>query len=344
MWLTQQLIQTYGVSKKLAEPLARLWIQKTQILLLLDGLDELGHENQVACIEALEDFLAQHPALSAIICCRREEYEQVGRKLKQLKGAIYLQAAGSEQIQQYLEDLGCKQLWNNIQRNPELLALARSPLFLTMLVVAYQEQPILDRKTLFDAYIQTQLHVEKNQGTYSPRKGKTSEQTLLYLRWLASQLKKKNETEFLIENLQPDWLPSKRQELIYKLSVGPIFGLSVGLIFGLSFGLIYGLSAGLSVGLSFGLTEIEQGERLEWDPRRGLSFGLSFGLIGGLIYGLSGGPSFGLIGRLTVGPTVEAIEQKQVSNQGIKKSVTNGMIYGLIGGLIGGLSGGLVYG
>ena len=65
------------------------------------SLDELGQLNQVACIEALEIFLGQHPALPALICCRRHEYEQGGKQLTKLNGAVYLQTVGEQQIQQF---------------------------------------------------------------------------------------------------------------------------------------------------------------------------------------------------------------------------------------------------
>ena len=353
MWLAQQLQRTYGVSKKLATPLAQQWIQQTRILPLWDGLDELGQRNQIACIEALEGFLAQHRALSAIVCCRREEYEQGGQQLKQLKGAIYLQAVGAEQIQQYLKDLGREQLWSDIQSQPELLNLARSPLFLTLLVVAYQEQSIQDKETLFNAYIQKQLHEPSHQGAYKPGKGIAPEKALRYLGWLAIQLKKKQETEFLIENLQPDWLASKQQKLIYRLIGGLIVGSILGLIVGLILGLIYGLILGLSAVQSFGRAEIDPKEQLKWASRNELIYGLIYGLIlgsltwlilgllsvqgAGLLYGLSLGLGLGSY----LGLVGKAIEQKQVSNQGIKKSIQNGLIVGLIIGLIVGLSVGL---
>ena len=216
-WLGQQLKQAYGVSKKLAEPFAQQLIQQGQLLPLLDGLDELGQRNQIECIKALEEFLAQHPALPVIICCRREEYEQGRSQLNQLNGAIYLQAVGSQQIQQYLQDLGRELLWEGIQADPELLKLARSPLFLTMLVIAYQGQPIRDTSSLFHAYIRKQLHEPSNQGTYKPGKAMSPEQTLHYLSWLARQLNQRNETEFLIENLQPDWLENKQQQRTYRI-------------------------------------------------------------------------------------------------------------------------------
>ena len=144
---------------------------------------------------------------------------------------------GSHQIQQYLQDLGRELLWEGIQADPELLKLARSPLFLTMLVIAYQGQPIRDTSSLFHAYIHKQLHEPSNQGTYKPGKEMPPEQTLHYLRWLSRQLKKRNETEFLIENLQPDWLENKQQQRTYKLLGGLFFGLFGGLLGGLSGGL-----------------------------------------------------------------------------------------------------------
>ena len=195
----QQLQKSYGVSGRLAKALAQRWIEQPRLILLLDGLDELGQRNQVACIEALEDFLAQHPTLPTIVCCRREEYEQGGEQLRQLNGAIYLQAVGLQQIQQYLKELGREQLWSDIQNDPELLKLAESPLFLTMLVIAYQDQPIRDTASLFNAYIHSQLHDLSHQGIYKPGKEKTSQQTLHYLVWLAKQLRKRKKQNFSLK-------------------------------------------------------------------------------------------------------------------------------------------------
>ena len=230
-WLGQQLKKSYGISSKLAQPLAQRWIPQNRLILLLDGLDELGQSNQVACIEALEAFLAQHPTVPTIVCCRREEYEQGGAQLRQLNGAIYLQAVGAQQIQQYLKNLGREQLWHDIQNDPDLLQLAESPLFLTMLVIAYQGQPIRDTEALFNAYIYKQLHDLSHQGIYKPGKEKSPQQTLRYLIWLARQLSERKETEFLIENLQPDWLVTKLQRQVYRLIAGLFFGLSLRAVF-----------------------------------------------------------------------------------------------------------------
>lgn len=365
-WLGKQLYQAYGVSKQLAEKLAHQWVQQNQILLLLDGLDELGQSSQVACIAALEDFLASHGALSALVCCRREEYEQGGRQLQQLKGAVYLQSLEPAQIRQYLKDLDREPLWKQIQGQSELLALAQRPLFLTMLVVAYQGQQIRDGAALFDAYIQKQLHDPNHQGTYRPGKGKTTEQTLHYLVWLARQLEQRSETEFLIENLQPDWLEFNRQRLTYRLIVGLINGLMIGLINGVIYGLMTGLLGELIFGMKGSLVD-------------GLMVGLLFGLSGGLIFGLSVGLSGGLTEGLNKIASKSPMERPHPSYviifglmDGLSKIVPKaklelsprgpsvvismfgasfgligmlkgGLLNGLIHGLVGGLSGGLVF-
>lgn len=340
--------------------MAQQWIQQARILLLFDGLDELGQQNQVECINTLEDFLAQHPALPAIICCRKEEYEQGGEQLKQLNGAIYLQALELQKIQQYLKDLGQEQLWEPIQTNPELLKLAQSPLFLTMLVIAAQDQPIQDSASLFNAYIQKQLHEPSHQGTYKPKKAKSPEQTLHYLGWLARQLEKKKTTEFLIENLQPDCLQPK-QYRTYKLITALFWGMftslltglftvpSAGLFWGMLTGLFSGMIAGIIVGTMSDLHEIKLQEQLKWDLQevlfRGLINGIFWGMIhagllGDLLSGLGIGLGIGLMVGLTEGLSDAAIEKKQIPNQGIKRSLQNGLIVALITTLLFTLAGG----
>lgn len=359
-WLGERLQKTYGVSQKLAKPLAQQWIQQERLLLLLDGLDELGQRNQVACIETLEDFLAQHPALSTIVCCRREEYEQGGKQLRQLNGAVYLQAVGQRQVQQYLKDLGREQLWSDIQSSHELLKLTESPLFLTIIVVAYQGQPIWNTASLLDAYIQNQLQDPNRRGIYKPGKEKTPQQTLRYLHWLAEQLKQHRETELLIENLQPDWLCDRKQERNYKAISGLAGGLVIGLIIGLSTAvfswLMIILTQGLDIGLVNGLISLIMS----------IILGLFYGLVLGLILGLIGGLVCIMLGKLS---NIELAEQLDFSfRRGVEKGLKEGLstagkaalvgalasavFLGLVGGLvsallaalIGGLAAGLLFG
>ena len=74
------------------------------------------------------------------------------------------------------------------------------------------------------------------------RKGKRTEgyareHILAWLRWLARGMQQHGLTVFLIEQLQPSWLNTRGQRLIYILGSRMIFGLIFGLIVGLGFAL-----------------------------------------------------------------------------------------------------------
>ena len=167
VWIGAQLREKYRISESVTKRL----IQGCYLLPLLDGLDELGLQHQISCIAAIDKFLIEHPILPLVVCCRREEYEQGEGQIERLNGAIYLLPVRPEQIFDYLRELNRASLWRKIQAEPELLFLAQSPLFLTMLIVAYQGQPIESTEQLFNAYIQKQLQNLDNQGVYPPGKG-----------------------------------------------------------------------------------------------------------------------------------------------------------------------------
>ncbi|NER83320.1 MAG: hypothetical protein F6K42_27965 [Leptolyngbya sp. SIO1D8] len=372
-WLIEQIEAIYKVPQEISQQ----WFKDEWVIPLLDGLDELGLENQRKCVVAINQFLDGQAYPYSVVCCRREEYVQGQVDLHELNGALYIQPLTPEQMQDYLRDLNRFSLWENIESSPELLDLSRQPLFLTMLVVAYQGRPIRNEAELFNAYVEKQLWDPKAQGAYPPKKAPSQLETLHYLRWLAQQMEKAGKTEYLIEEMQPSWLSPERQRL-YRPMVGLIVGLSEGLIVGLS----EGLSKGLSEGLSFGLREellgelsgglgraIEPSEKLIFSMRKGLSEGLSFGLreggllvgllggliVGfreGLIFGLLGGLIVGLLGGLIVGLEKVSLEEKNFPNQSIRKSLQNsfaitlsvGLIFGLMFELIFGLMFGLRFG
>jgi hypothetical protein len=361
-WVESQLKNRFSIS----ETVTRRWLEAHQILLLLDGLDELGLVIQIKCIQAINQFLELTHAPELVVCCRKEEYEAGQIELTELKG-IVLENLEAEQIRQYFFRLNRLSLWDSLSNNSTLVELAKKPLFLFMLVVAYQGKPIRNEQELFNIYIQKQLCEPKNQGNYKQGKAPTKKQTQRYLVWLAKQMERIGETEFLIEAIQPSWLSSNGQKTLYmligKLIVGLLFGLPFVLVFkpvtdGLGAGLIFGLIVGLVSDLTGGLvsepSEIEPQEQAKWS----LTAGLVFGLIGGLFFGLIGwlapdpdldlnsGLFFGLIGGLLSGLiggiSNSSIQEKKEPNQGIKKSIKNGLIVMLISGLIVGLISGLI--
>jgi F0F1-type ATP synthase assembly protein I len=340
-WLGLQLKQKYN----LAPGISKAWLEQGKILPLLDGLDELGLEKQRKCIQAINKYLDSDATRDLVICCREEEYKKGNIKLSTLHGAICLQELSDKQIKEYLNQFNKIQLWQSIQQNSDFLELARTPLFLSMMIIAYKGKPIQTQQELFAAYIDRRFELKPiGKGETSYRK------TIEYLTYLAKRLKQ-TQTEFLIENIQSDWLQNQQKKWVYKLISEMIIGLIIGLIGGLIGGLIFeiiGLIGGLIIGLIGGLivgligkeTSIEAVELIKFTftftftaLKRlivglivGLLFGLLFGLFYGLIYGLILGTILGLIYGLILGlisGLKGEIEEKSIPNQGIWNSVKN---------------------
>lgn len=118
-WLVGELKSKYGIGQNLAQQ----WLKDNQLLPLLDGLDEVAPQHQKACAVALNAWLTgelmQRPC-GVLICCRREEFEQVVQQPLSLYGAIYLQALTIEQIEDYFTQFGLQDVWETVQQDEEL--------------------------------------------------------------------------------------------------------------------------------------------------------------------------------------------------------------------------------
>ncbi|NKB17561.1 MAG: hypothetical protein HC770_04815 [Pseudanabaena sp. CRU_2_10] len=194
-----------------------------------------------------------------------------------------------------------------------LLEFVETPLLLSIMVLSYEKLSLIRWheltstkqriKLLFDAYLQTMFHQELQSRAYGKLKPPRLRQTQQWLSFLAQQLQRESQTEFLIENMQPFRLLTVWQKRLYRLVVGLIEGVILGLTFGLSgglilglnvssgvvswliFGMILGLGSGVISGLIFGLAEeIELAESPNWSLKRA-----SEGLVAGLLLGKIGG-------------------------------------------------------
>lgn len=348
-WLVEELNSKYQVPKEIGQD----WVKKQELLLLLDGLDEVKAEHRDSCVTALNDF-HQNYAPEMVVCSRIQDYSALSNRLN-FESAVYVRSLTSEQVNQYLDSINADLtgLRTLIEGDTALQELAKSPLMLNIMVLAYEGVALEDlpktevmeerRKQLFDAYIErmfrrsTRLKVEQR---YSEA------QTKHWLTWLAQRMVQQSQTVFLIERMQPTWLQSKPQRVIYQLGSGSISVLAVSLIYGLITGLIpalisgegselirrvtNGLINGLSLGFAIGLIvarsrgEIEVIETLKWSWRKA-RVSLSNGLITGGIAGLIIGGITAVIGGL------------------MHKEIKFALINGLAGVLMSGLSGGLIY-
>jgi len=352
-WLVEELNTKYHIPKRIAQP----WVENDDLLLLLDGLDEVEAEHRDACTEAINNFRQEHGLAPIAVCSRAADYEALATCLR-LQGAVGLRPLTSEQIDQYLagaesEPMAVSRM---LRRDAALQELAQSPLMLSVMALVYRElsveaMPVSGperRRRLFDAYVERMLK-QRGTGRQYP-----SQQAVHWLAWLAHQMSQHAQAEFFIEGMQPCWLPSRSQRLLYNVGVrlvgvvafvlayamgsvlgcaltgetvdvvlaGLAFGLVAGLAFVLPSALPVGLPAGLAVGLSAGLTAVLVGAFL----------GSGGGLIAGLVFGLPAG-----LAGLGVADK-DRIEIAEMVSWSWKKAIWGGII-----GLAAGLTGGLVF-
>ena len=277
-WLIDELREKYQVPKLLSEP----WIRQQQLILLLDGLDEVKEEYRNDCIHALNKFIGLFPQTEVAVCSRVRDYEVLTERL-QISSALCLQPLTSEQVHQFLDSVGgsLAGLKTLLLRDAELEQFAQTPLILNFMSVAYQGWSVeeltpqlrstRDRdKNLFNDYIDRRLE-RGSASEYSKDK------VLCWLRWLASWMVQEKQTIFLIEKMQPTWLTHRSERCIYRIIILTVTGAIAGLA------MIFG-SVGLGW-LIFGtLGFVGLGWLMGWIT---VPTGLIFGAIVGLISGLS---------------------------------------------------------
>jgi hypothetical protein len=242
-WLVDALKVKYGVRKDYG----LAWLGDGALVPLLDGLDEVAPEHQESCVQAINHFQADYRLRHIVVCCRLAEYENYKTKLR-LNGAIRLLPLVNDQIRDYLAHAESAALWHSISGDHETMALARSPLLLHLIAVAYEETSADDwqrltsaserQMHLFDVYVRRVLSDDRTQRPYS----KT--QTVHWLAWLARTMKDHAQPELLIEHMQPTWLDSVAQRIIYRFCVCAF--VSVAFVVAVQFGA--GLFAGVPKG------------------------------------------------------------------------------------------------
>jgi len=338
-WVIAEAKSKYGVAVEVGQNL----LKRKRLLPMLDGLDELEPHRQEPCVLAINQWMvSEHRPRFLVVCSRSQEYDSYNANF-QLNAAIYLQPLSDEQLAAYFQVIAQPDLWQKLQHDSELLEILRTPLFLSITLLARRQISLSeweqlattdDRKTyLLSAYVRQMLARDIENWYYKAKPMPSAEQTRHWLIWLAQQLKQESKDEFLIEVLQPTNLKSRTQQKLY----GLIVVLLSGLIGGLMFGLMWGLMAGLFCGLLFGLAEksrISLVEIFEFSSLHGKIYGLIgglfLGLIWGLVDGLISGLFWGLLGGLAsggAGGLLNCLKTDFVSrkhpNQGVFASLQN---------------------
>ena len=242
-WAVEELSNKYQIPRKTSRP----WLENDNLLLLLDGLDEVPDKFREACVHRINEFRAEQGLTGLVVSSRSYEYEAIGTKLK-LDGAVLLQSLTPDQVDSYLGTFGSRlaSLRTAIQQDVILKEMAQSPLMLKVMSVAYENSEDINQdggvaapnlepsqaepdktlanyhEQLFETYVRRMLHQRDN----SPY---TSTQTKKWLAWLAQRMTDHNQTIFLVEQMQPSWFVSRRGRWFYLIGARLISGCFAGL-------------------------------------------------------------------------------------------------------------------
>lgn len=231
-WLVEEINDIFKVSRTLSKK----WIKEEQLILCLDGLDEVATQYQDACVQSINRFVRKHSLTEVVVSSRIRDYETLSTKLT-LRSALYVQPLTYRQVDQYIAQAGDQltALSAFLNCNKDLKSLASSPLILSIMSLAYKDSSIdefshtestdLFLKNLFDSYIKRMLQRRSSRVLYS------SAQTKYWLVWISRQMVIASQTVFLIENLQPSGLETNLQKnryLVRTIFVGTISGTVMG--------------------------------------------------------------------------------------------------------------------
>jgi hypothetical protein len=313
-WLAEELHLRYDVPRRIASA----WISNREILPLLDGLDEVTWEHREACAEAINTFRqGEHGLVRFAVCSRTGDYQAMATRLR-VEQAVELQPPTDQQMDDYLADLGTSTqgIRDALRADQDLVELLRSPLMLSVAALAYEDEPAAElpatgaleqrRARLFATYIERMLHHRPTSSRYPPQR------ILTWLTWLARALHARGLSEFHLDRLQPDWLPTVMQQRLVSsvpvimvwLLVAPAVGLHEWTRGGRLETLLVVVGVGFMIlalqnwqpgprrqGKQRAVIEPVEAVRWSWQPaaRRltsSVALGLFFGLILALVQGL----------------------------------------------------------
>jgi eukaryotic-like serine/threonine-protein kinase len=208
-WADQELRARYQV------PLAkgRQWLAQGQLILLLDGLDEVPKRHRAGCLQAVKDYDLPLPGL--VVCSRLEEYLALPARLN-LSAAVCLQPLSPEQMDEWLARAGLTGLQEAVRKDAGWRELLKTPLMLSVAGLAFAgsgPEPLAadpngsqsleaSRAALFERYID-RMFVHRLRGSKLPW---PREKILSWLKWIARSTLERSQSVILVENLQPDLL------------------------------------------------------------------------------------------------------------------------------------------
>jgi DNA polymerase III delta prime subunit len=341
-WLVEELSTKYRVPLKVGQQ----WIEANQLILLLDGLDEVAEGARPACVKAITTYQHRHPYVSLVVCCRAEEYFTQTTRFS-LQQAVLIRPLTTQQVSKYLTSAGMQleTVRQALAEDPALQEMIKTPFMLSIVTLAYQGEirtTLLTtgsiearRKQVFTTYIQRMLDHRRANTRYS------AQQTLQYLAWLAHHMQERHQTEFYLERIQPDCLEDHKQHYYQQTVLRIVFGLSSLISSGI-YACFRGDSEPNKPGLFYWLGGGKGNSILGW-------------MASGMGGGFKGGGSLELLTAIVNVIIFLIVWSKGIPplslnslRRGLLTGLRNGVIFGSSGGILSGIifsaQGGITYG
>lgn len=242
-WIVSEVSKVYQVPVNKV----RSWLNNCELLLLLDGLDEVNENYRDVCVTDINRFREEyHRLINMAVCSRVQDYEKLSSRFNLF--AIELKPLSNEQIKIYLERNNQHDLYRLVEKDPFLFEMAQTPFLLNTMAFVYQDSSYIElvvdtlyerRTHLFNEYIKRQfLPGDSRFGV----KNSTD-----YLTWLATKMQAYVQTVFYIDDIDYQWLRSDVQQ--YR-SFWIMFAILVCAPLVLVYGIVGMLSSGISMALA----------------------------------------------------------------------------------------------
>jgi hypothetical protein len=222
-WIDAQLKAQYGLGQTHLDAL-----KSRNLILLLDGLDEVSREHRASCAKAINEYCAQEGWVNIVVTCRTGTYAELEASEKGLaipkKQVIALAPLETARIQRFLDQLD--RVGVDVTHLYPLLEHERTPLMTDVILQTFEGKPEgyvkqVQATDVWENYVARKFEDEKTRrasmGSPLPY---PQAMTMKWLNWVARQLRvhTQDQNRFFIEEIQPNWLSKGGSLLSYTLT------------------------------------------------------------------------------------------------------------------------------
>lgn len=282
-WFINELSELLGADALRGKKAIRRLVQKRRLVFLVDGFDETPNDGTIRAnlLEDIQNFVQDEPSILSetrlVLTSRPDAYLALKRELKGFT-VVEVDKLTAEDTKEFLSS-SQKYIASHIKQSKQLEQLSEIPFIMNALATVYTEG--MERSLEKDLKRTKEIEIDSNASltpipeviirrlighridvaTHTPFSSKETDQ---HLTWLARRLAKTDsDSGFLIDSLQPDWLPNPVWKWFYIL-LSRMFGataIMLGIGFLLASPLDYlsiGFFAGAVIGIVDGLLRYTQ--------------------------------------------------------------------------------------